>query len=149
MDISAAPLYVKTLTQGRHTVTAPRQGLCEITGDILTWIESQKVTTGLLTFYLRHTSASLLIQENYDLDVLRDLEDFFAAQAPEDTTLYRHIAEGADDMPAHIKGALTQTHLAIPVCDGDLLLGRYQGIFLFEHRQTPRAREIVLHIEGQ
>lgn len=149
MDTTAAPLYVKTLTQGRHTVTAPCQGLYEITGDILTWIESQTLMTGLLTLYLRHTSASLLIQENYDLDVLRDLEDFFAAQAPEDTTLYRHIAEGADDMPAHIKGALTQTHLAIPVCDGDLLLGRYQGIFLFEHRRTPRAREIVLHFEGQ
>lgn len=99
--------------------------------------------------YLRHTSASLLIQENEDSDVLRDLEDFFAAQALEDTTLYRHIAEGADDMPAHIKGALTQTHLAIPVYDGDLLLGRYQGIFLFEHRHKPRPREIVLHFEGQ
>ena len=99
--------------------------------------------------YLRHTSASLLIQENFDTDVMRDLEDFFAAQAPEDTTLYRHNAEGADDMPAHIKSALTQTHLAIPVHDGELLIGRYQGIFLFEHRRTPRPREIVLHFEGQ
>jgi len=130
-------------------VTAPKQGLYEITGDILAWLEAQNVTVGLLTLYLRHTSASLLIQENYDLDVLRDLEDFFAAQAPENTSLYRHIAEGADDMPAHIKGALTQTHLAIPVCDGALLLGRYQGILLFEHRRTPRTREIILHYEGQ
>ena len=80
---------------------------------------------------------------------MRDLEDFFSAQAPEDAALYRHIAEGADGMPAHIKGALTQTHLAIPVDDGDLLLGRYQGIFLFEHRRTPRPREIVLHFEGR
>ena len=149
MDTIAPPLYVKRFAQARHTVTAPKQGLYEITGDILAWLEAQNVTVGLLTLYLRHTSASLLIQENYDLDVLRDLEDFFAAQAPEDTSLYRHIAEGADDMPAHIKGALTQTHLAIPVCDGDLLLGRYQGIFLFEHRRTPRDREIILHFEGQ
>ena len=149
MDAIAPPLYVKRFAQARHTVTAPKQGLYEITGDILAWLEAQNVTVGLLTLYLRHTSASLLIQENYDLDVLRDLEDFFAAQAPEDTSLYRHIAEGADDMPAHIKGALTQTHLAIPVCDGDLLLGRYQGIFLFEHRRTPRDREIILHFEGQ
>jgi secondary thiamine-phosphate synthase enzyme len=149
MDAIAAPLYVKRFAQARHTVTAPHQGLYEITGDIQAWLEAQGVTAGLLTLYLRHTSASLLIQENEDSDVLRDLEDFFAAQAPEDTTLYRHIAEGADDMPAHIKGALTQTHLAVPVCDGDLLLGRYQGIFLFEHRQKPRPREIVLHFEGQ
>jgi len=149
MDAMAAPLNVRRFAQARHTVTAPHQGLYEITGDILAWIEAQTVTAGLLTLYLRHTSASLLIQENEDLDVLRDLEDFFAAQAPEDASLYRHIAEGADDMPAHIKGALTQTHLAIPVCDGALLLGRYQGIFLFEHRRTPRDREIILHFEGQ
>ncbi len=149
MDAIAAPLYTKTFAQTRHIVTAPHQGLYEITGDILAWIEGQTMTAGLLTLYLRHTSASLLIQENFDPDVLRDLEDFFATQAPEDTTIYRHIAEGADDMPAHIKGALTQTHLAVPVCDGDLLLGRYQGIFLFEHRRIPRAREIVLHFEGQ
>ncbi len=144
-----APLKVRKFTQDRHTVTAPHQGLHEITGDIMAWLNGQTVTAGLLTLYLRHTSASLLIQENEDSDVLRDLEDYFAAQAPEDTTIYRHIAEGADDMPAHIKGALTQTHLAIPVCDGELLLGRYQGIFLFEHRRTPRPREIVLHFEGQ
>ena len=142
-------LHIKKFAQDRLTVTAPHRGLYEITGDILAWLEGQTVTAGLLTLYLRHTSASLLIQENEDLDVLRDLEDFFAAQAPEDTSLYRHIAEGADDMPAHIKGALTQTHLAIPVCDGALLLGRYQGIFLFEHRRTPRDREIILHFEGQ
>ena len=121
----------------------------EITGEIVAWLDGQSVTTGLLTLYLRHTSASLLIQENVDSDVMRDLEDYFGAQAPEDTVLYRHIAEGADDMPAHIKGALTQTHLAIPVCDGEMLLGRYQGIFLFEHRRTPRPREIVLHFEGR
>ena len=149
MDAIAAPLAVKKFVQARHTVTAPRQGLFEITGEIQDWIDASSLAAGLLTLYLRHTSASLLIQENVDSDVLRDLEDFFAAQAPEDAALYRHDAEGPDDMPAHIKGALTQTHLAVPIADGELLLGRYQGIFLFEHRRTPRPREIVLHFEGQ
>ncbi len=144
-----APLPLRTITQDRLTVSALRQGLHEITGDIVAWLDGRSAKVGLLTLYLRHTSASLLIQENEDPDVLRDLEDFFGTQAPEDTALYRHTAEGADDMPAHIKGALTQTHLAVPVCDGALLLGRYQGIFLFEHRRTPRPREIVLHFEGQ
>ena len=136
-------------SQDRLTVTAPRQGLHEITGTFVTWLDGQSVTAGLLSLYLRHTSASLLIQENVDLDVMRDLEDFFAARAPENISLYRHIAEGADDMPAHIKSALTQTHLAIPVNDGELLLGQYQGIFLFEHRRAPRPREIVVHFEGR
>ncbi len=145
----AAPLTLSTFIQDRLSVTARRQGLHEITGDIVAWLDGRSVAGGLLTLYLRHTSASLLIQENEDPDVLRDLEDFFDARAPEDADLYRHIAEGADDMPAHIKGALTQTHLAVPVCDGEMLLGRYQGIFLFEHRRTPRPREIVLHFEGQ
>ena len=144
-----AALTLRTFTQDRINVTAPRQGLHEITGEVVAWLDGQSITTGLLTLYLRHTSASLLIQENVDSDVMRDLEDFFGAQAPEDTVLYRHIAEGADDMPAHIKGALTQTHLAVPVCDGEMLLGQYQGIFLFEHRRTPRRREIVLHFDGQ
>lgn len=149
MDTVTSPQYFKIFAQARHTVTAPEQGLYEITRDIQDWAEANSLSAGMLTLFIRHTSASLLIQENEDFDVLRDLEDFFAAQAPEDTTLYRHIAEGADDMPAHIKGALTQTHLAVPVCDGDLMLSRYQGIFLFEHRQKPRPREIVLHFEGQ
>ena len=138
-----------TFSQDRLTVTAPRQGLYEISGIIIDWLDGQSVTAGLLTLFLRHTSASLLIQENFDQDVLRDLEDFFAARAPEEISLYRHNAEGADDMPAHIKSALTQSHLAVPVDDGEMLLGQYQGIFLFEHRRTPRPREIVVHFEGQ
>ena len=125
-----AALTPRTFTQDRLNVTAPRQGLYEITGEIVAWLDGQSVTTGLLTLYLRHTSASLLIQENVDSDVVRDLEKFSDAQALEDTVLYRYIAEGADDMPAHIKGALTQTHVAVPVCDGEMLLGQYQGIFL-------------------
>ena len=113
------------------------------------WLDGQSITTGLLTLYLRHTSASLLIQENVDSDVMRDLEDFFGAQAPEDTVLYRHIAEGADDMPAHIKGALTQTSLTIPVTGGQMVLGTWQGIFVFEHRTRPHRRQIVLHLAGE
>ena len=135
----------------QHTLTvkAPRQGLLEITGEIAPWVAQQEVADGLLTLYLRHTSASLVIQENADPDVLRDMEDFFAKLVPEDSSLYRHIAEGADDMSAHIKGALTQTHLTIPVADARMLLGKWQGIFLFEHRRTPRPREIVLHLAGE
>ena len=149
MDAVTSPQYSKIFAQARHTVTAPQQGLYEITEDIRDWAEANSLSAGLLTVFIRHTSASLLIQENEDVDVLRDLEDFFAAQAPEDVSHYRHDAEGPDDMPAHIKGALTQTNLAVPIFEGKLLLGRYQGIFLFEHRRKPRPREIVLHFEGQ
>jgi len=131
------------------TVRAEHQGLVEITGEIAAWLAEQEVGDGLLTVFIRHTSASLLIQENVDSDVQRDLESFLMALVPESDTDYRHDAEGPDDMPAHIKGALTQTHLSIPVGAGRLMLGRYQGIFLFEHRRSPRAREIVLHLIGE
>lgn len=130
------------------TLRAPRQGLHEITDEIGKWVAHQSVALGLLTLFLRHSSASILIQENADPDVLRDMEDFFANLAPEDSSLYRHTAEGPDDMPAHIKGALTQTQLAIPVSRGRMLLGTWQGIFLFEHRRSPRDRELILHLEG-
>lgn len=130
------------------TIQAPAQGLLEITDDIAKWVAHESITVGLLTVFLRHTSASLLIQENADPDVLRDMEDFFANLVPEDLSLYRHTAEGADDMPAHIKGAMTQTSLSIPANHGKMLLGTWQGIFLFEHRRTPRPREIVLHLDG-
>src|SRR5215813_6999591 len=131
------------------TVRAERQGLVEITGKIAAWLAAQKMGDGLMTVFIRHTSASLLIQENVDSDVQRDLESFLMRLVPESDTGFRHDAEGPDDMPAHIKGALTQTHLAIPVADGRLMLGRYQGIFLFEHRCTPRPREIVLQFMGE
>lgn len=130
------------------TIRAERQGLVEITGEIAAWLAEQKVSDGLLTVFIRHTSASLLIQENVDREVQRDLESFLMRLVPESDTDYRHDAEGPDDMPAHIKGALTQTHLSIPVGAGRLMLGRYQGIFLFEHRRAPRPREIVLHFIG-
>ena len=127
---------------------APKQGLLEITKDIAQWIARQDISTGLLTMFLRHTSASILIQENADPDVIADLEEFFANLAPEGNSLYRHSAEGPDDMPAHIKGALTQSQLAIPIAQGAMMLGTWQGIYLFEHRRMPRDREIVLHLTG-
>ena len=139
------------MAHSQHCLTfkAPKQGLLEITDHIARWVAHQSVTLGMLTLFLRHTSASILIQENADPDVLRDMEDFFANLAPEDNSLYRHIAEGPDDMPAHIKGALTQTQLSIPISRGKMLLGTWQGIFLFEHRRTPRDRELVLHLTGE
>src|SRR5438552_14883454 len=131
------------------TIRAQRQGLVEITRKIAAWLAEQTVSDGLLTVFIRHTSASLLIQENVDPEVQRDLESFLMALVPESGTDYRHGAEGPDDMPAHIKGALTQTHLSIPVSAGRMMLGKYQGIFLFEHRRSPRPREIILNLIGQ
>ena len=135
--------------QGRLSLEASRQGLMEISNSVADWLAHQPVRQGLLTIYLRHTSASLYIQENIDPDVISDLEAFFDKLVPEDLALYRHIAEGPDDMPAHIKGALTQSQLSIPVTDGAMLLGTYQGIFLCEHRRRPRQRELVLHLIGE
>ncbi len=136
-------------TRGRLSFRAPRQGLVEITSEIATWLAGQTVRDGLLTLFLRHTSASLMIQENADPDVQRDLEAFLAKLVPEDPALYRHQAEGPDDMPAHIKAALTQSHLSLPVEGGRLLLGTWQGIYLFEHRIRPHNREIALHLLGE
>lgn len=135
--------------QDRLSLRPGGQGLHEITDAIAAWVAAQPLRTGLLTLFLRHTSASILIQENADPDVRRDLETFFKRLVPEDTRLYRHTAEGPDDMPAHIRTALTQTQLTIPVSDGRLLLGTWQGIFLFEHRHTPGRRELVLHLIGE
>ena len=129
-------------------IEAPRQGLHDITAEIADWLTGQPVRSGLLTVFIRHSSASRLIQENWDDDVVADLEAFFTKLVPEESMLYRHIAEGDDDMPAHIKGALTQTHLNIPVRERQLRLGRYQGVFLFEHRRKPRPRELDLHLIG-
>ncbi|HXW72553.1 MAG TPA: secondary thiamine-phosphate synthase enzyme YjbQ [Methylocella sp.] len=106
----------------------------------------QTATAGLLTLFCRHTSASLLIQENADPEVRRDVERFFEAIAPEDGERYIHQSEGLDDMPAHLRTALTQTGLAIPVDEGQLLLGTWQGIYVFEHRRRPHRREIILHL---
>ena len=125
-----------------------RQGLQEITEEVRAWVGLQKVTTGLLTLFCRHTSASLLIQENAAREVRSDLETFFATIAPEDSSRYEHDDEGPDDMPAHLRTALTGVHLSIPVIDGQLALGTWQGIYLFEHRKRPHDREVALHLLG-
>lgn len=132
----------------RISVATNGKGLVEITSAVKRWMSEQKISAGLLTIYCRHTSASLLIQENADPDVQTDLESFFEDIAPE-TRNYVHDAEGPDDMPAHIRTALTATQLSIPVMDGALVLGTWQGIYLFEHRSAPHRREIVLHLLGE
>ena len=128
--------------------TAPRE-IKEITAEVARWAEGQRFSTGVLTVYIPHTSASLLIQENASPDVRRDLDDFLHRIVPEDVTLYRHNDEGPDDMPAHIKSALTQTQLTIPVSGSRLQLGAWQGIFLLEHRASPHRRELVLTLAGE
>jgi secondary thiamine-phosphate synthase enzyme len=133
----------------RMQVATRGKGLYPITGEIEKWAEGQKVHTGLLTVFIQHTSASLVIQENADPDVVRDLDEFFARIVPEDAPWYRHTVEGPDDMPAHIRAALTQTQLAIPLVDGRLALGAWQGIYVFEHRSSPHRRSIVLHLAGE
>jgi secondary thiamine-phosphate synthase enzyme len=129
------------------TVQTPGQGLTECTREIVRWAEGTGIETGLLTLFVRHTSASLLIQENAASAVRRDLQDYFARIAPESDD-YEHDDEGPDDMPAHIRSALTATSLSIPVVGGRPALGTWQGIYLFEHRRRPHRRQIVLHLFG-
>jgi secondary thiamine-phosphate synthase enzyme len=137
------------MRQAAHTLTVATRGagLVEITGEVEGWAAAQGMTTGLLTVFCRHTSASLLIQENAAPEVARDLEDYFARLAPE-SGAYRHQDEGQDDMPAHLRAALTQVQLSIPLMGGRLALGTWQGIWLFEHRARPHRREVVLHLLG-
>lgn len=133
-----------------HEISIPveGQGLYDITARVADVVASSGLREALATVFIRHTSASLVIQENADPAVRRDLEDFLDRLVPEDETLYTHVEEGADDMPAHIKGALTQTHLSIPVTGGRLALGTWQGIFLWEHRHRRGRREVVVNLLG-
>jgi secondary thiamine-phosphate synthase enzyme len=131
------------------SIRTSRRGLVEITREIRSWVADQQVTTGLLTVFCKHTSASLLIQENAAKEVRTDLEAFFEQIAPEDPSRYAHDDEGPDDMPAHLRTALTQVQLSIPVIDGELALGTWQGIYLFEHRERPHGRQIALHLLGE
>lgn len=138
------------MRQDTHTLTVQTsgKGLYECTREVANWVQGTGIEVGLLTLFVQHTSASLLIQENADPDVQADLEDFFEQIAPESETGYRHQSEGRDDMPAHLRSALTQTHLAIPVIGGRPGLGTWQGIFLFEHRRAANRRKILLHLSG-
>lgn len=123
-------------------------GFYQVTSKVTAFVNTTRINTGLLTLFCRHTSASLLITENADPDVLRDLDSAFARLVPENAN-YLHATEGADDMPAHIRTALTQTQISIPVIQSKPILGAWQGIFLYEHRHSPHDREIALHIIGQ
>jgi len=139
------------MRQAQHqlSIATSGKGLVEITSQVKRWVAGQGIATGFLTLYCRHTSASLLIQENADPAVQTDLANFFEEIAPEDSKRYVHKTEGLDDMPAHIRAALSQTQLAIPVASGRMVLGTWQGIYLFEHRRAPRRREVVLHLLGE
>jgi secondary thiamine-phosphate synthase enzyme len=130
-------------------VNTSRQGLHEITDEIERWSHTQGITDGLLTIFCRHTSASLLIQENAAREVRSDLEAYFARLAPEDPAAYAHDDEGPDDMPAHLRTALTQVQLSIPLVNGRLALGTWQGIYVFEHRLRPHRRTLALHLIGE
>ncbi len=125
------------------------KGLVEITRDVAAFVSREGMATGLPTLFCRHTSASLLIQENADPDVQKDLATFFERIAPEDPARYVHESEGSDDMPAHIRAALTQVQLSIPVAAGAMTLGTWQGIYVFEHRRRAHQRQIVLHLLGE
>lgn len=130
-------------------VSTDGPGLYEVTGSVSQFVAGADISTGVLTVFCRHTSCSLLIQENADPDVQTDLSGFFARLAPEHMPWIVHTTEGPDDMPAHIKAALTQTSLSIPISEGSMVLGTWQGIYLFEHRKAPHRRQIALHAIGQ
>jgi secondary thiamine-phosphate synthase enzyme len=131
-----------------HTlaVATRGKGLYPFTRDVAKWISSTGVQAGLLTLFIQHTSASLVIQENADPDVVLDLADFFERLVPENHPRYRHTTEGPDDMPSHIRAALTQTHLSIPVVGARMALGIWQGIYVFEHRTAAQRRSVVLQL---
>jgi len=124
-------------------------GLIPFTGDVVSWVGGAGIREGLLTLHVRHTSASLLIQENADPEVLRDFERFFRRMVPPGDPLLRHTDEGPDDMPAHLRSALTSTTLSIPVIDGAPALGTWQGIYLYEHRDHPHRRRVAAHLLGE
>ena len=131
------------------TIDTPGRGLVELTGRVRGWGARQAVRAGRLAGVVRHTSASLLIQENADPDVRDDLERFFARLVRDGDPLFEHASEGPDDMPAHLRAALTQTQLSIPVQHGAPVLGTWQGLYLWEHRHRPHTRQVVLHLIGE
>ena len=135
-------------TSGRTILSTRGKGLVEFTAAAVDFVAGTGIAEGVLTLFCRHTSASLLVQENADPDVQTDLKRFFEAVAPEGDG-YVHGSEGPDDMPAHIRAALTQTQLSIPVLDGAMVLGTWQGVYLFEHRRAPHRRTVAMHLIGE
>jgi secondary thiamine-phosphate synthase enzyme len=142
--------FGKIVNQHQHQLRVQTAGksLCKITSKVQAIVAESGIQTGICTIFLRHTSASLIIQENADPDVLVDLENFFAKLVPEDGKSYIHSTEGPDDMPAHIRSAITHTSEQIPIAQGRLVLGTWQGIYLWEHRKHGHMRELVVHIAG-
>jgi len=139
------------LRQSQHelVIKTRDRAFYELTGQLEALVRQTGLRTGLATMHLQHTSASLLIQENADPEVRRDLERFFARLVPDGDPLFRHTAEGSDDMPAHVRTALTAVNLSIPIADGNLALGTWQGIYLWEHRAKPHSRHVVVHLLGE
>jgi secondary thiamine-phosphate synthase enzyme len=131
------------------TVSTRGKGLYPFTKAAEDWVSKQKVTNGLVTLFIQHTSCSLVIQENADPDVILDLRDFFERLVPEDDESYRHTAEGPDDMTSHIRSTLTQTSISVPLVSGRLALGTWQGLYVFEHRSRPHQRRIVVQLIGE
>lgn len=136
-------------TTTQFTIPTRGRGLYEFTSMVVQWLARENLHTGLLTLHIRHTSASLLIQENADPDVRRDLEAFFARLVPDGDRLFVHTAEGEDDMPAHVRTALTAVNLSLPLLNGKLALGIWQGLYLWEHRRSAHSRQIVAHLLGE
>lgn len=141
---------MSVLRQAQHTLelSTRGRGFTLVTPQVSRWMQEEQLNDGLCTLFIQHTSASLLITENADPDVRGDLERFFSGLVRDGDPLFVHDAEGPDDMPSHVRAALTQTHLAVPVRGGTLMLGTWQGLYLFEHRLSPQRRRIVLHYLG-
>lgn len=151
IEISLWELKLNNMRQLTHHISIQTKGrrIYDITSQVLDWANKSGLQTGLLTLYIQHTSASLMINENYDPEVLIDMERFFARLVPDGDPLFIHTAEGPDDMPAHVRTALTQTSLSIPLLDGKVALGTWQGIFLYEHRLASHTRKVLLHLIGE
>lgn len=139
------------MRQVQHTIeiAAQGKGLYDFTERVNRWLAGTGIRDGLLTLFVRHTSASLVVQENADPDVQGDLERFLTRLVPENDPIYRHTLEGPDDMPAHVRAALTLTQLSVPVREGRMVLGTWQGIYLFEHRRTRHVRQVAVHLLGE
>ena len=131
------------------SISTHGRGLCDFTENVRRWVAASGIENGLLTLFIRHTSASLLVQENYDPEVQRDLERFFAKLVRDGDAMFEHTIEGPDDMPAHVRSALTQTSLSIPVANGALALGTWQGLYVYEHRTAGHRRQVMLHLIGE
>ncbi len=138
------------MRQAHHTlvVSTPGRGLVSISAEVEAWLRGLAPKDGLLTLFIRHTSASLVVQENADPDVRADLERFFARLVPDGDELFHHDAEGPDDMPAHVRAALTAVQVSVPVRDGQLQLGTWQGVYVYEHRRAPHKRHVALCYQG-